>query len=434
MASHMIHVDLNARTENDRVRLSTRTAAQSLKGHSLQPGEWVWLTDDELRVGAQIETANGQFFARPEWKTRLEIVTHEDVSHERVLAARTELERLVLSGDLRANAEEILRVLPVARRTLGDSAGWYFEAQALAALGFFDLALLSAREAVAADPSNPRWTWLELNVRRRISLDDSLIAARTAASAFPRSAIILETFAQILSERARVTPSPRQAQICLEVLDATASMDMDPPGLDPHPIAFGSLRIMRGFALQRLGRMEEAAREFESAVQVNPGSGEVYLARGVFNYPSESSIADLQRSIELGGGHYWAPFFLAHHEVGARRWRDAEVFAYTALARNPPPLVRASLLGWLAIVDVEQRGDLASAQERLDAALRLNQASSVLRGNRARLDALRRSPSGVPPWNLEAERSASPGAEGDLTGLFARQARPEELSALSTMA
>lgn len=49
------YADFNARAASDRIRLDTVGSLESLRETPVLEGDWVWLSDDQLRVGAQIE-------------------------------------------------------------------------------------------------------------------------------------------------------------------------------------------------------------------------------------------------------------------------------------------------------------------------------------------------------------------------------------------
>ena len=64
-----VWVDFNARTERDDVRLTTVGSKRSLQENPVELGEWVWISDDELRVKAQVCEEDRLLIARPAWKT-----------------------------------------------------------------------------------------------------------------------------------------------------------------------------------------------------------------------------------------------------------------------------------------------------------------------------------------------------------------------------
>jgi hypothetical protein len=73
-----LYVDFNARTEDDCIRLDMAGARRSLELTNVQPGQWVWLSDGELRVGGHVEEERGQLLARPDWTTLEDLSPSDD--------------------------------------------------------------------------------------------------------------------------------------------------------------------------------------------------------------------------------------------------------------------------------------------------------------------------------------------------------------------
>jgi hypothetical protein len=70
----VIDADFNALTENGFVRLTTRGSQRSLAVACVRPGDWVWLTDGEIRVAAQVKAdPRGQPIGTPAWDTLVDL-------------------------------------------------------------------------------------------------------------------------------------------------------------------------------------------------------------------------------------------------------------------------------------------------------------------------------------------------------------------------
>lgn len=71
-----IWADFNARMEDDRVSLKGCGSLKSLQETGAVAGEWVWLSDGELKVRALLElTTSGHLVARPVWEEIVDIDT-----------------------------------------------------------------------------------------------------------------------------------------------------------------------------------------------------------------------------------------------------------------------------------------------------------------------------------------------------------------------
>lgn len=65
----IVYADFNARTKENTIRMNTVGSIRSLTEHCVQSGEWVWLSDGEIQVVAQIVGT----IAYPIWETLKEV-------------------------------------------------------------------------------------------------------------------------------------------------------------------------------------------------------------------------------------------------------------------------------------------------------------------------------------------------------------------------
>jgi hypothetical protein len=62
-----LEADLNARTVDDKIRLSAKVSETILGTLDVKDGSWVLLTQDDVRVPAQLEVTPKGILARPMW-------------------------------------------------------------------------------------------------------------------------------------------------------------------------------------------------------------------------------------------------------------------------------------------------------------------------------------------------------------------------------
>lgn len=87
-----IFADYNAMTEAGHVRLTCRGSEEDIRSRSLRPGDWVWLSDTEVVIAAQL--AMDDYYGLvgiPDWDTLIHL-DEDDVQD--INAVETELERL----------------------------------------------------------------------------------------------------------------------------------------------------------------------------------------------------------------------------------------------------------------------------------------------------------------------------------------------------
>jgi tetratricopeptide (TPR) repeat protein len=139
--------------------------------------------------------------------------------------------------------------------------------------------------------------------------------------------------------------------------------------------------IARGFAFIHLGDKNRAIAEFTRAITANPTMAEPYSARGLETYPSDTSIQDLERSLALGMAYHLPAYYLAHFYMRNESWSRATEFAKLALRFEPPDAVRANLLEWLAIANIQLGGDVEVTRRQFLEALRISPESLHIRKN-----------------------------------------------------
>ena len=87
-----IYADYNARTEAGHVRLTCLGSEDDIRSRALQTGDWVWLSDTEVVIGAQLAIDDYYgLVGLPDWDT---IVHLDDDDVRDFEAVRAEIQRL----------------------------------------------------------------------------------------------------------------------------------------------------------------------------------------------------------------------------------------------------------------------------------------------------------------------------------------------------
>jgi hypothetical protein len=161
MMMNTIYADFNAMTERSHVRLTTRGSQADLERFAIPPGDWVWLTDGELVVGAlvSIDSYYG-VVGVPDWDTlaHLDDEGADDCEH-----IKGELDPLlakeVTSEEEEQRIFELLVQLDFAShrqfRDVAPGSLAFRRAVALRRMGKLDLAMLEINEARQAQPDDP---------------------------------------------------------------------------------------------------------------------------------------------------------------------------------------------------------------------------------------------------------------------------------------
>ena len=155
-----IYADFNALTESESIRLTTRGSEEDIRQYGVRPGDWVWLSDGEMLVGARVEEdPRDRLVGSPAWDTLVDLIDDPPVSLSEI---ETELNTLIGPGADSASVDEhrVLQLLtwwerksPNARE--GAASVTARRAFALMDLGHNALALGLFKDALEVDPNNP---------------------------------------------------------------------------------------------------------------------------------------------------------------------------------------------------------------------------------------------------------------------------------------
>jgi tetratricopeptide (TPR) repeat protein len=116
--------------------------------------------------------------------------------------------------------------------------------------------------------------------------------------------------------------------------------------------------IAGAISLFRQGDHKRARELCDDAIEHGHDIPAIRTERGIVTYPSDESIADFQKAIELGEEHYSPNFYLAHNAIVKRDFASAEMFCRKGLQARPKPgqMVEFCLYSWLAICRKELGG------------------------------------------------------------------------------
>ena len=262
-----IYADYNAATEDGYLCLTTRGSQEDVERAGVGPGDWVWLSDREVVVGARLQMDDRYgLVGVPDWDT----IAHLDEDDVRDYeAALTELRRLfqkpARSSEEESRVLELLTIIEViAPREVqaGSRPGYlpYRRAASLALIGKPELALREIQEARALDPGHPNNNRLFLQILRRIDLARAGREAEALASDPEVSASLLAECVNVIATQADEVPDAEFEPIGRRILDWSERFEHATGRERVSASTLALLQFNRGMALLRLGR-DEAARE-----------------------------------------------------------------------------------------------------------------------------------------------------------------------------
>jgi tetratricopeptide (TPR) repeat protein len=272
-----IFADYNATTEAGHVRLTCPGSADDIRSRALHPGDWAWLSDTEVVVGAQLAIDHDYgLVGIPDWDTLIPL-DEEDVRDFEVV--RTELLRL--HQERRRSRDEERRILQLLtafeflapREEVGALPPGYFSslrAATLDQLGKPELALIeveAARRLGSTDPDDAR---LLLGILRRLDLPRARREAEALASDPDVPADVLAECINVLATHADSLPEDQFESIADRILAWADRFDRAPGREQVPALTLALLQFNLGMALLRLGRVEAAREALRLARAVDP--------------------------------------------------------------------------------------------------------------------------------------------------------------------
>jgi tetratricopeptide (TPR) repeat protein len=271
-----IFADFNAMTEAEQVRLTTRGSQEDILSSRLRPGDWTWLSDGELLVGARlaIDPRYG-LVGEPAWDTLVHLDTEEAHDRQHV---ESELQRLMKleSPSVEEEAQffrlstQLERVAPPESVSVRGSYFAERRALALLELGRNGLAMLEIEAARLDRPDDPRVNFIYLELLRRENFPRAITEAESFANSPNTPAVVLSACIYILATSADEASDEQFRQIAARVLEWCDRLDRAPDlgGVDPPLIALTFFN--RGLILLRSGRRDQAQIAFGHAHEMYP--------------------------------------------------------------------------------------------------------------------------------------------------------------------
>ena len=286
-----IYADFNAMTEAEHVRLSTRGSQEDMRKFGVQIGDWVWLSDGELIVGAQV--ADDPYYGVVgilDWETLVHLDDEDTQDFYRVHA---ELGPRIQQFSYDARTFQLLTILervdrPEAEKDLDLADLAVHRACCLEVLGKFDLALHELEEARRLKPGNGDVAFHFLHVLLSHDPTRALVEATKLAEQTDPHVQTLAGCISVLSSYSDQLDNKEFHVIGLRILDLTDRFD-HARGRDQVPATtLAVVQFDRGMVLLRMGRLAEARRCFEKSHAIDPFLPGVEQAIGLDSYDQDA--------------------------------------------------------------------------------------------------------------------------------------------------
>jgi tetratricopeptide (TPR) repeat protein len=286
-----MYADFNAMTEADGVRLTTRGSQEDMERLGIRPGDWTWLTDSELIVGALVATDS--YFGlvgAPDWKTLVHLDDEDDRDPNKIQAElRDLLQKFARSMDEELRIFQLLTLFeefaaPEARSVFRPGYFAFRRAGALLALGKPELALVEIEEARRIDSCQPTDDRLFLEILRRIDLPRARREAESLAAGTQVSAGVQAECINVLATHADLLPNDEFEPVGRRILEWAEWFELavDRPSVAASTLA--QVLFNRGLILLRLGKADDARRDLDLARVADPKDPQIREATTLTAY------------------------------------------------------------------------------------------------------------------------------------------------------
>ena len=272
----LIAADYNAMTEAGHVRLTLPCSQEDILRLGLGAGDWAWLSDNEVVVGAQLAIDDRYgLVGVPDWDTLVHLDEEGADDYNIVSAALNAL--LAKEPPSIEDEPRILELLTqldhVAPPQIQDASPGtraFRRALALRQMGKLGLALLEADEARRARPDDMWAVFVYLDLLRLEDFPAAVAEAERTAESSSVPALILSACINILATQAEQVADDQFPLIAQRVFDWCDRLDQAPDRDQAGRSLVALSDFNRGLVHLRAGRISQARQAFEHARQIYP--------------------------------------------------------------------------------------------------------------------------------------------------------------------
>jgi tetratricopeptide (TPR) repeat protein len=304
-----IFADYNAATESGDLCLNFSASQKDIAVAQLRPGDWAWLSDGEVIVGAQLAIDDRYgMVGVPDWDTLVHL-DEEGADYDHVTA---ELNPLLTKEPHSIQDEpRILRLITqferVAPPQIRDAYQGMFafrRALALRQMNKLGLALLEMKEARGVQPDDPNFVFIYLDLLRHEDISSAVEQVEVIARSTTLPALVLSACINILATHAEQTPNDQFESIADRVFVLCRRFD-EAPDLDRVENSLVALSYFnRGMVHLRAGQISQARQAFESAQRIHPLGPMLDQLASLQTY--DQNAREVARSVR-GIAERWSP-------------------------------------------------------------------------------------------------------------------------------
>jgi hypothetical protein len=281
-AMKTIFADFNAMTEAGHVSLTTQGSQEAVARAGLRVGDWAWLSDGELVVGAQlaIDDRHG-LVGVPDWDTLVHLDDEDSHDFERV---HSELERLRWKPNRSLDmVKRLLQLVTISEiiaspEVKTDFPRGYFaslRAGMLYVLRKPELALVEIEEVRQLSPDDAEGVRLLLEILCRVDFPRACREAEALAARPDAPAFVLAECIRVLATHADNLPDDQFKPVADRILKWADRFDRAAGREQVLASTLALVQFNRGMILLRLGRTDAARDALNLARSVDPILSEI---------------------------------------------------------------------------------------------------------------------------------------------------------------
>jgi tetratricopeptide (TPR) repeat protein len=286
-----IFADYNAMTEKEHVRLTCQGSREDIQAARLTPGDWAWLSDGEIVVGAKLEAdPDDGLVGIPDWET---IVHLDDENDRDPNKLAEEFQRLSQNQGRTAEDEtRIFQILTLMEtfsppNLLDRVRPGYFafrRAGALQNMGKLGLACTEIERARQEAPNDPNTNFLYLHLLSKTDLAQAVRKAKLEANMSHAHATVLAACINVLAIESDNVSDAQFRTIATDILNWSERFDQAPTRNTVATSIAASVDFNRGMTLLRLGDYNNARQWLDRAFQSNRSNLEYREATQLSRY------------------------------------------------------------------------------------------------------------------------------------------------------
>jgi hypothetical protein len=271
-----ISADFNAMTGSDSVRLTTRGSEEGMRRAGVRVGDWAWLTDGDLIVGARIEDdPSDGLVGIPAWDTLVHLDDEGAKDLDRIWSELSLL--LDRRWDSARDWPRLFQVLTILEAVVPGSTLAFPNELTLRRAGALymmrrpELALLEIEDARrgGVEP-HEQFLPLYLDILRRTDLRRARGEVEARPEPREAHAMLLASYIAVFASIMESPDGDPREPIAMHILDLADRFE-SAPGREQVPASIlARVWFHRGFAQMCLGRVDDAHRALESAYLIDP--------------------------------------------------------------------------------------------------------------------------------------------------------------------